>query len=181
MMTDDIEKVLISEEEISSKVQELADKINNEFAEKNPIVISILKGAFVFMSDLIKRIEVPITIDFMAVSSYGGGTSSSGNVKIVKDIGQDISGKHIIIAEDILDSGRTLSRVIEILKERNPASITLYTLLDKPDRRVVDIKADYTCFTVPDEFVIGYGLDYNEYYRNLPYIGVLKPRVYGGK
>lgn len=181
MMTDNIKRVLISEEEISAKVCELADKINTEFADKNPIVISILKGAFIFMSDLTKKIKIPMTIDFMAVSSYGSGVKSTGEVNIIKDINQDISGKHIIIVEDILDSGHTLNCVINILKKRNPASIVLYTLLDKPERRVVDIKADYACFTVPDEFVVGYGLDYGEYYRNLPYIGVLKPEVYGGR
>ena len=144
------------------------------------MLIPVLRGSFVFMADLIRKIEVPCTVDFMSVSSYGSGTTSSGQVQITKDLSDDIEGKDIIVVEDILDSGNTLSYLLQLLQARKPASMKLCTLLDKPDRRVKEVHVDYTGFTIPDEFVVGYGLDYAEHYRNLPYIGILKPEVYGG-
>lgn len=156
----------------------MGQKISQDYAGKNPLLVSVLKGSVVFMSDLMRAIDIPCQIDFMMVSSYGAGVKTSGVVKIIKDLDSPLSGKDLLIVEDILDSGMTLSYLKEILEARNPSSVRIATLLDKPDRRKVDIKPDYTCFTVPDEFVVGYGLDYAERYRNLPYIGVLKPEVY---
>lgn len=181
MMTDDIERVLLSEEELNAAVSKVAAQISKDFEGKNPLIVSVLKGSFVFMADLTRKITIPATIDFMALSSYSNKAKSSGEVRILKDLSVEIKNRHIIIVEDILDSGLTLNYTINMLKTREPASITLCTLLDKPQRRTVDIKPQYSCFSVCDEFVVGYGLDYNEYYRNLPYIGVLKPSVYGGK
>ena len=177
-MRNDILKVLLTEEEIRQKVAELGEKLTQKFQGREPLFIGVLKGSFVFMSDLVRQIDLKCTVDFMAVSSYGAGTASTGQVKITKDLSTDISDRHVIIVEDILDSGTTLSYLVGYLKNRRPASITLVTLLDKPERRKADIRADYSCFEVPDEFVVGYGLDYAEKYRNLPYIGVLKPEVY---
>ena len=176
-MTNDIERVLISEEAIESEVARVGRQITEDFRDKNPIFVGVLKGCFIFMADLMRHVDIKCTMDFMAVSSYSG-TSSTGAVKINKDLGQDIEGRHVIIVEDILDSGVTLSYLKHYLLGRKPASITIATLLDKPARRKSDIVADYSCFEVPDAFVVGYGLDYNEQYRNLPYIGVLKPEVY---
>lgn len=176
-MTNDIERVLISEEEIEAEVTRVGRQITEDFRGKNPIFVGVLKGCFIFMADLMRHVDIKCTMDFMAVSSYSG-TSSTGAVKINKDLGQDIEGRHVIIVEDILDSGVTLSYLKHYLLGRKPASITIATLLDKPARRKSDIVADYSCFEVPDAFVVGYGLDYNEQYRNLPYIGVLKPEVY---
>ena len=176
-MTNDIEKVLISEAEIEAAVARLARQITDDYRDKDPIFVGVLKGCFIFMADLMRHVEVPCAMDFMAVSSYSG-TSSTGAVKINKDLGQDIEGRHVIIVEDILDSGVTLSYLKHYLMGRNPASIRIATLLDKPSRRKAEVFADYSCFEVPDAFVVGYGLDYNERYRNLPYIGVLKPAVY---
>ena len=181
MLEQDIERVLFSEEELNKRVSEIAAEINRDYAGKEPMLISVLRGSFVFMADLIRKIEVPCTVDFMAVSSYGRGTTSSGQVQITKDLSDDIEGKDIIVVEDILDSGNTLSYLLQLLRARKPASMRLCTLLDKPDRRVKEVHVDYTGFTIPDEFVVGYGLDYAEKYRNLPYIGILKPRVYGGE
>ena len=181
MLEQDIERVLFSEEELDKRVSEIAAEINRDYAGKEPMLISVLRGSFVFMADLIRKIEVPCTVDFMAVSSYGRGTTSSGQVQITKDLSDDIEGKDIIVVEDILDSGNTLSYLLQLLQARKPASMKLCTLLDKPDRRVKEVHVDYTGFTIPDEFVVGYGLDYAEKYRNLPYIGILKPRVYGGE
>ena len=181
MLEQDIERVLFSEEELDRRVSEIAAEINRDYAGKEPMLISVLRGSFVFMADLIRKIEVPCTVDFMAVSSYGRGTTSSGQVQITKDLSDDIEGKDIIVVEDILDSGNTLSYLLQLLRARKPASMRLCTLLDKPDRRVKEVHVDYTGFTIPDEFVVGYGLDYAEKYRNLPYIGILKPRVYGGE
>ena len=155
--------------------------MNRDYAGKEPVLISVLRGSFVFMADLTRKITLPCTVDFMSVSSYGAGTKSSGQVQITKDLSDDIEGRDIIVVEDILDSGNTLSYLLEILKARKPASVKLCTLLDKPDRRVKDVHVDYSGFTIPDEFVVGYGLDYAEKYRNLPYIGILKPCVYGGE
>ena len=176
-MTNDIERVLISEEEIEAEVTRVGRQITEDFRDKNPIFVGVLKGCFIFMADLMRHVDIKCTMDFMAVSSYSG-TSSTGAVKINKDLGQDIEGRHVIIVEDILDSGVTLSYLKHYLLGRRPASITIATLMDKPARRKSDIVADYSCFEVPDAFVVGYGLDYNEQYRNLPYIGVLKPEVY---
>ena len=180
MLEQDIERVFFSEEDLKKRVAEIAAEINRDYAGKEPMLISVLRGSFVFMADLIRKIEVPCTVDFMSVSSYGRGTTSSGQVQITKDLSDDIEGKDIIVVEDILDSGNTLS-YLQLLRARKPASMRLCTLLDKPDRRVKEVHVDYTGFTIPDEFVVGYGLDYAEKYRNLPYIGILKPRVYGGE
>jgi len=181
-MLDDIEKVLVSEEELKEKVKELGQCISNDFKDKNLLMISVLKGSVVFMADLMRAINLPARIDFMNVSSYGSGTATSGVVKIVKDLDIPIEGYDLLIVEDILDSGKTLSYLKKILEERNPKSISIATLLDKPERRQVkDIKADYIGFRIPDNFVVGYGLDYDERYRNLPFIGVLAPKVYMDK
>ncbi|WP_432620012.1 hypoxanthine phosphoribosyltransferase [Butyricicoccus sp.] len=180
-MKQDIEKVLISEEEIAAKVKELGAQIAKDYADKNPLIVSVLRGSFVFMADLVRAIDVPCTVDFMSVSSYGSGTTSSGEVKITKDFDVSIEGRHLIIVEDILDSGRTLSYLMKTLKARGAASIALCTFLDKPERRVVPVEVAYKGFTVPDAFIVGYGLDYDQRYRNLPYVGVLKPSVYEGK
>lgn len=177
-MKDDVLKVLLSEEEIKNKVQELGRVITEEYRGKNLLLVTVLKGAVVFLADLMRAIDTPAEIDFMVVSSYGSGVKSSGVVKIVKDLDVPLKDRHILIVEDILDSGLTLSYIKGILQDRGPASIRIVTLLDKPARRKADIKADYVGFEVPDDFVIGYGLDYDEKYRNLPYIGVLKPEVY---
>ena len=177
-MQDDILKVLLDEETIHARVAELGAQITRDYAGKTPFFLGVLKGCYVFMSDLVRQVDLPCTMDFMAVSSYGSGTSTTGAVRITKDLNQDIEGRDLIIVEDILDSGVTLSYLKNYLGNRNPASIRIVTLLDKPARRRADIYADYFGFTVPDEFVVGYGLDYAEYYRNLPYIGVLKPEVY---
>lgn len=167
-------RVLLSEEEVNKKIGEIAAKINEDYAGRQVHLICILKGGVFFMCELAKRITVPVSMDFMSVSSYGDDTKSSGVVRIVKDLDQPLDGKDVLIVEDIIDSGRTLYYLIDILKKRNPASIRLCTLLDKPERRVRDVSVDYTCFCIPDEFVVGYGLDYAQKYRNLPYIGVVE-------
>ncbi len=177
-MLKDIDRILISEEELSKIVKELGAKITEDYKDKNLLLVSILKGSVIFMADLMREINIPCNIDFMAVSSYGSGTKSSGVVKIIKDLDSSIEGKDLLIVEDILDSGRTLNYIKEILLARNPKSIRICTLFDKPERRDVDLYADYIGSKVPNEFIVGYGLDYNEYYRNLPYIGVLKESVY---
>ena len=176
----DIQEVLFSEEQLKNRVQEIARQITADYQGKEIMLISVLRGSFVFMADLCRAIDLPCTVDFMAVSSYGKGTKSSGQVQITKDLSEDITDRHIIVVEDILDSGNTLSYLLKILENRHPASIRLCTLLDKPDRRVKPVEVHYSGFTIPDAFVVGYGLDYAEKYRNLPYIGILKPRVYGG-
>ena len=177
-MKEDVLRVLLSEDEIREKVRELGGKITADYKNSNLMVVTVLKGAVVFLADLMRQIDVPAEIDFMVVSSYGSGVKSSGVVKIVKDLDVPLAGKDILIVEDILDSGLTLSYIKELLESRGPRSIRIATLLDKPSRRKVDLQADYIGFSVPDEFVIGYGLDYDEKYRNLPYIGILKPEVY---
>ena len=177
-MQQDVLRVLLSEEEIRAKCKEMGARISQEYKGKNLMLVTVLKGAVVFLADLMRAIEVPAEIDFMVVSSYGSGVKSSGVVKIVKDLDVPLAGKDLLIVEDILDSGLTLSYIKELLASRGPASIKIATLLDKPSRRKVDLVADYIGFSVPDEFVIGYGLDYDEKYRNLPYIGILKPDVY---
>ena len=181
-MNNDIAKVLISEEQLQAKVAELGAQISRDYEGKDLLLVSILKGSVVFMADLMRAITEPCSIDFMVVSSYGGAnTTSTGLVKIVKDLDQDLSGKDVLIVEDILDTGVTLSNLVPMLKMRNPNSVKICTILDKPSRRKADIQPDYEGFQVPDEFVVGYGLDYDEKYRNLPYVGVLKPEVYSGE
>ena len=181
MLEQDIDRVLFTEEQLQARVAEIAAQIDRDYAGKQPLLVSVLRGSFVFMADLVRRITLPCTVDFMAVSSYGSGTTSSGQVKIVKDLSEQIEGKDVIVVEDILDSGNTLSYLLKLLEARHPASIRLCTLLDKPERRTKPVAVQYSGFTIPDEFVVGYGLDYDEKYRNLPYIGFLKPRVYGGE
>ena len=180
MLEKDIESVLFSAEQLKQRVREIAAAIAKHYAGKEIMLISVLRGSFVFMADLCRAIDLPCTLDFMSVSSYGKGTTSSGQVQITKDLSEDISGRHVIVIEDILDSGNTLSYLLRLLEHRHPASIRLCTLLDKPDRRTKPVQVHYSGFTIPDAFVVGYGLDYAEKYRNLPYIGILKPEVYGG-
>jgi hypoxanthine phosphoribosyltransferase len=177
-MHENIERVLVSEEELHRINVRLGAQITTDYAGKNLLVVGILKGSVLFMADLIREIRLPCKLDFLAVSSYGGDTRSSGVVKIVKDIDIELEDYDVLLVEDILDSGRTLSYVCDMLRTRHPASIRVATLLDKPERRVVDLKADYVGTSVPDEFVVGYGLDFDQRYRNLPYIGQLKRSVY---
>jgi len=172
-MSDHI-RVLHSEEEVDNRIREIAAMIDKDYAGKDIHMICVLKGGAFFMCELAKRITSPVSLDFMSVSSYGNGKSSSGVVRIVKDLDEPLEGKNVLVVEDIVDSGRTLSYLLEIVKDRHPASVRLCTLLDKPDRRVKDVKVDYCCFEIPDEFVVGYGLDYAQKYRNLPYIGVVE-------
>lgn len=168
-------RILLREEEVDKRIAEVAEMINRDYEGKEVHLICILKGGVFFTCELAKRLTVPVSMDFMSVSSYGSGTESSGVVRIVKDLDESIAGKNVLIVEDIIDSGRTLAYLIEILKQRNPESIHLCTLLDKPERRVKkQVKVDYTCFEIPDEFVVGFGLDYDQKYRNLPYIGVVE-------
>lgn len=166
--------VLIAEDEINNRIQEMADELSEKYAGKSIHLVGILKGSIFFLCELAKRITVPVTMDFLAFSSYGDATTSSGRVKFIKDLDESVEGKDVIVVEDILDSGRTLSYVAKILKERNPNSLSIITLLDKPDRREVDVELDMTGFTIPDKFVVGYGLDYAQKYRNLPYVGVVE-------
>lgn len=178
-MLNDIEKVLLSEDELEKIVNDLGEKISNDYKDKNLVLVSVLKGSVVFMADLMRAIKIPCSIDFMAVSSYGSGTKTTGAVKIIKDLdNENIEGADLLIVEDILDSGVTLSYLMKILGARNPKSIKICTLLDKPERRIADIKADYSGAEIPDAFVVGYGLDYAERYRNLRFVGVLKPEIY---
>jgi hypoxanthine phosphoribosyltransferase len=177
-LQNDIQEVLYSEEVIQQKVQELGKAISRDYEGRNPLVICVLKGAFIFMADLAKNITIPIELDFMAVSSYGNSTRTSGEVKIIKDLDASVEGRDVLIVEDIIDSGLTLSYLIDVLERRNALSVNVVALFDKPGRRTVDLNADYTGFIIPDAFVVGYGLDYSEKYRNLPYVGVLKPEVY---
>lgn len=177
-MHKDLAYVLLEEEAIQKRVEELGRQITRDYEGKELVLVGILKGAVVFFSDLIRHVELPMSMDFMAISSYGNATKSAGVVRILKDLDKDIVGKHIIIVEDIVDSGLTLSFLKDNLVSRGAASLHICALLDKPERRKVDIKADYQGFTIPDAFVVGYGLDYAERYRNLPYIGVLKPEIY---
>lgn len=167
-------EVLLSEEEVNARIREIGELISKEYADKNIHLIGILKGGSFFMCELAKRITVPVTIDFMSVSSYGSSTESSGTVKVLKDLDESLVGKHVLVVEDIIDTGRTISCLVELLKDRGAADVKLCALLDKPERRVVDVKADYIGFQIPDEFVVGYGLDYAQRYRNLPYIGIVK-------
>ena len=177
-MQNDIEYVLLEKSKIDLRVSEIGKSISEDFAGKNPLFIGVLKGSFIFMADLIRNVTIPCSMEFMAVSSYGSKSLTTGAVKIYLDLNVDVENRHLIIVEDILDSGLTLNYLVNYLSNRNPASITLTTLLDKPSRRQVPIHVNYTGFEIPDAFVVGYGLDYAERYRNLPYIGVLKPEVY---
>lgn len=179
-MHNDIEKVLITREDIEEKCAEIGAQLTSEYDGKFPLVIGVLKGAMPFMSDLLRNIETHLEMDFMDVSSYGSGTTSSGEVKIVKDLDTKVEGRDLLIIEDIIDSGLTLRYLVDLFKYRKANSIKIVTLLDKPTGRSANIKADVIGFQVPDEFVVGYGLDYNQKYRNLPYIGILKPKIYGG-
>lgn len=177
-MHNDVEKILLSEQEIADMVKGLGRRISEDYKDKNLLMVSVLKGSVVFMADLMRAITIPCRIDFMSVSSYGSGTKSSGTVKIQKDLDLDLHGYDLLIVEDILDSGKTLSHLVELLSLRGPKSIKICTFLDKPERRTANIAADYVGTSVPDEFVVGYGLDYDEKYRNLPYLGVLRPSIY---
>ena len=174
----DVERVLLSVDDLDKRIEELGQQITADYEGKEILMIGVLRGAVIFMSDLARAIKVPVTLDFMAVSSYGGSTTSSGVVRIIKDLDQNVEGKHILVVEDIIDSGLTLSYLLKILNSRKPESVKICTLLSKPERRQVNVKIDYNGFTIPDEFVVGYGLDYAEKYRNLPFLGVLKPEAY---
>lgn len=178
MIHDDIKSVLISEKEIAEIVKNLGEKISKDYEGKEILLVVILKGSLVFAADLMRHITVPVKLDFMQASSYGSGTASSGVINIKKDLDSDAAGKHILIIEDIIDSGNTLSKLKHILKERGPASVRICSLISKPSRREMNVEVEYIGRDIPDEFVVGYGLDFDERYRNLPYIGVLKPKVY---
>ncbi len=178
-MHDDVQEILFTEQQLKDRVAQLGKEISRDYAGKEPVLlVSVLRGSYIFMADLSRAMDIPVQIDFMSVSSYGKGTSTSGQVEIKKDLSDSIEGVHVIVVEDILDSGNTLSYLLHVLSARHPASISLCTLLDKPERREKPIQADYVGFTVPNAFIVGYGLDYAEKYRNLPYIGVLKPEIY---
>ena len=177
-MCPDVETIFADEEQLKGLVARIGAEITADYQGKEPLFVGVLRGCFVFMADLVRACDLPCAVDFMVVSSYGKGTKSSGTVKIIKDLTENIEGRDVIIVEDILDSGNTLYNLKNLLQTRNPASIRIATLLDKPERRTADIKADYVGFEIPDAFVVGYGLDYQEKYRNLPYIGVLKPEIY---
>ena len=177
-MHNDIERILINKDEVNQINERLGECISKDYKGKKLLLVSVLKGSVVFLADLMREITIPCNIDFMVVSSYGSGVKTSGVVKIIKDLDTKLDGYDVLIVEDILDSGMTLSYLVDILKCRNPKSVKICTFLDKPERRVADIKADYIGYTVPDAFIVGYGLDYDEYYRNVPYVGILKPEVY---
>lgn len=177
-MNDDVAEILFTEEQISEIVKGIGERISKDYQNKNLVMISVLKGSLIFMADLMRSVSIPCSIDFLSVSSYGNGTTTTGEVRILKDLDSTLEGKDVLVVEDILDSGVTLSFLLKNLSARHPESIRLCTLLDKPERRRVNIQADYVGTTVPDQFIVGYGLDYAEKYRNLPYIGVLKPEIY---
>lgn len=179
-MREDLEQILLTEEQIRDRVKELGAAITRDYAGKNPVFVGILKGSFIFMADLVRAVDLPSSVDFMSVSSYGSGTKTTGAVEIIKDLSQDIEGKDVIMVEDILDTGVTLNYLMNLLGHRNPASLAICTLLNKEARRYegIHLEVAYTGFDIPDGFVVGYGLDYAEKYRNLPYIGILKPEIY---
>ena len=177
-MHQDVESIMFTKEQLAARIGELAAQLDKEYAGKTPLMVGILKGSVMFYADLLRAMTIPVEMDFIAISSYGSGAKSSGEVKLIKDLDRKIEGKDVIIVEDILDSGITLSYLTKYLQNRKPSSICIATLLDKPARRRADVQAKYVGFTVPDAFVVGYGLDYAEKYRNLPFIGVLKPEVY---
>jgi hypoxanthine phosphoribosyltransferase len=178
---DDVEEVLLTQEQIAQRVAELGAQLATDYAGRDPVLVSVLKGSIVFLADLIRAMEMPVSLDLMAVSSYGATTESSGQVRILKDLSKPIEGRDVIVVEDIIDTGLTLNYLLKYLHDRGPASVRICCLLDKPARRLAEITIDYRGFTIPDRFVIGYGLDYDERYRNLPYIGVLRPSVYGSE
>jgi hypoxanthine phosphoribosyltransferase len=174
----DVAEILISEDQIKKRVAELGARINKDFAGEQILIVAVLKGALLFLADLMRHVDLPLAVDFLAVSSYGAGTQSSGVVRILKDLDETIEHQHVIIVEDIVDSGRTLDYLLRMLRQRNPATLHVCTLLDKRERREIDVPIDYVGFEVPDAFVVGYGLDFSEHYRQLPFIGVLKPEIY---
>ena len=178
MMEQDMQEILFTPEALAQRVKELGDQITQDYAGKSPLIVGTLRGSFVFMADLVRQINLPLTVDFLSASSYGSGTESSGQVKLKLDLADDISGRDVLIIEDIVDSGNTLSKLLPELQKRGPASLKVCALLDKPERRVLPFQANYVGFTIPDAFVVGYGLDFDQHYRQLPYIGVLKPSVY---
>ena len=175
----DVQEVLLTEDQIQARVAELGGQLNADYAGLDPVLISVLKGSIVFLADLVRNMELPLSIDIMEVSSYGAATETSGQVRILKDLSNPIEGRHVIVVEDIIDTGLTLNYLLRYLREKGPASLRICCLLDKPARRLTEIPIDYVGFTIPDRFVVGYGLDYGERYRNLPYVGVLRPSVYG--
>ena len=177
-LDENIQEVLVSEKQLKKRIKEMAEEITRDYAGKAPLMIGILRGSVIFMADLVRQIDLPITMDFMVVSSYGAGTVSSGLVNIKKDLEEDIRGRDVIIVEDILDTGNTLVKLTAELLRREPASLKLCVMLDKPSRRTTPIKADYVGFSIPDAYVVGFGLDFNQGYRQLPYVGVLKPEIY---
>ncbi len=180
-MKEDIKEILFSEEEIKQRIRIIGKKISGDYREKFPLLVCILRGAFMFLADLVREIDVPVSVDFMAISSYGGKTESTGQVKILKDLDTPIEGRHVLIVEDIVDTGLTMDAVTRLLRTRKPLSLRIATLLDKAERRKIPVNVDYYGFRVPNEFVVGYGLDYEEKYRNLPFIGILKEEIYKGK
>ncbi len=177
----DVESILLTPEQIAARVAELGAQISADYAGKDPVFVSVLVGAAIFSADLLRQITIPCSLDFMAISSYGKESRSSGVVRVMKDLDESIESRHVIILEDIIDTGLTLNYLLENIRNRNAASVRVAALLDKPSRRLTDVKVDYIGFEVPDEFVIGYGLDFAQRYRNFPYVGVLRPEVYGGK
>jgi hypoxanthine phosphoribosyltransferase len=177
---DDVEEILLTEEEIAERVRQLGAQLAADYAGRDPVLVSVLKGSIIFLADLIRAMEMSVSLDLMEVSSYGASTETSGQVRILKDLSKPIEGRDVIVVEDIIDTGLTLNYLLKYLHDKAPATIRICCLLDKPARRLAEIPIDYRGFTIPDRFVIGYGLDYDERYRNLPYIGVLKPSVYGG-
>ncbi|HEX6141042.1 MAG TPA: hypoxanthine phosphoribosyltransferase [Candidatus Limnocylindria bacterium] len=176
---EDVEEVLIDGARLRARVAELGHELSRDYVDRDPVLVSVLKGSIIFLADLIREMEIPLSLDLMEVSSYGASTESSGQVRILKDLSKPIEGRHVIVVEDIIDTGLTLNYLLKYLHDKAPASIRICCLLDKPARRLAEIPIDYRGFTIPDRFVIGYGLDYDERYRNLPYIGVLRPSVYG--
>jgi hypoxanthine phosphoribosyltransferase len=177
-LRDDIDRILVTEQQIQDEVKRLGQQLSREYAGKDLLLVGVLKGALMFIVDLARCINLPVTLDFMAVASYGASTETSGIVRILKDLDSSIEGKHVLVVEDIIDSGLTLNYILETLRNRNPASLSVCALLNKVERRRVDVPIDYVCFDIPDEFVVGYGLDFNQIYRNLPFVGVLKPETY---
>jgi hypoxanthine phosphoribosyltransferase len=177
---DDVSEVLLTEEQVQTRVRALGAQLSVDYAGRSPVLVSVLKGSIVFLADLVRAMDVPLSVDLMEVSSYGSGTETSGQVRILKDLSGPIEGRDVVVVEDIIDTGLTLNYLLRYLTERSPASIRVCCLLDKPARRLAEIEIDYRGFSIPDRFVVGYGLDFNEQYRNLPYIGVLRPSVYGG-
>jgi hypoxanthine phosphoribosyltransferase len=177
---DDVEEILLSDEQLADRIAGLAGEVSADYLNRDPVLVSVLKGSIVFLADLIRALDLPLSVDIMEVSSYGAATETSGQVRILKDLSSSIEGRHVLVVEDIIDTGLTLNYLLRYLRGKNPRSLRICALLDKPARRLVEIPIDYLGFTIPDQFVVGYGLDFAEFYRNLPYIGVLRPAVYGG-